>query len=89
MILHPDKSKSIIITTHLKRQLHQYELKLKIDNKNIEQVRKHKLLGTFIDQNLTWDDQITQLCKKLSQNFFLSSKLKPYLNAFTYFSMHI
>ena len=92
MILHPDKSKCMIITTHQKRQLYQHELKLKIDNKNIEQVKKHKLLGIIIDQNLTWDDHINQLCKQLSQNLFLLYKLKPYLNTFAlkiFFNAHI
>ena len=92
MILHPEKSKSMIITTHQKRQLHQYQLKLRINNIDIEQVKKHKLLGIIIDENLTWEDHINHLYKQLSQNLFLLSKLKPYLNTFAlkiFFNAHI
>ena len=92
MLLHPDKTKSMIITTRQKRQLHDYKLNLKVNKCDIEQVVSHKVLGIIIDQNLSWEEHINHLCKILSQNLFLLSKLKHYLNSFClklFFNAHI
>ena len=81
MILHPDKCKSMVITTRQKRQLHQYKLYLKINESNIVQVEEHKILGITVDHNLSWEKHINHLNKQLSKNLFLLSKLKPFLSS--------
>ena len=75
MILHPLKSKSMVIATRQKHQLTPLKLELSLQSLPIEQVTKHKVLGVVLDQNLSWDDHINQLCKKLSKNVYLLSKL--------------
>ena len=92
MILHPDKSKSMIITTRQKRQLYDLKLNLTIHNLPIEQVHHHKVLRIIIDENLTWEKHIHQLYRQLSSNIFLLTKLKPYLNSSSlklFFNAHI
>ena len=34
------------------------ELNIQIDNNTLKQVNKQKILGVFIDENLTWTAQI-------------------------------
>ena len=75
MILHPSKSKSMVITTRQKHQLAPLRLNLFLQTVPIEQVDRHKVLGVIIDQRLNWDGHISQLCKKLSKNIYLLSKL--------------
>ena len=59
MQLHPDKTKSMLITTHQKRQhLPSTSLHVTIGNNLIEQVNSYKCLGLVIDHNLTWSDHI-------------------------------
>ena len=92
MILHPDKTKSMLITTRQKRQVNELKLNLTIKDLPIEQVKDHKVLGIIIDENLSWEKHITYLYKQLSSNLFLLSKLKPYLNSAClklFFNAHI
>ncbi len=37
------------------------------ENHILEQVSSAKLLGIYIDSNLTWQDQYNYICKKISQ----------------------
>ena len=94
MILHPDKCKSMLIDTRQKRQLSQQQPKLHllIGNKGIESVTKHKLLGIFIDENLSFSSHIDHLCKIISKNLYLLSRLNPYLDSHSkllFFYAHI
>ena len=54
-------------------------LQLSLNDKEIEIVRSHKLLGLKIDQDLTYDEHIDELCKKLSKKIGLSRHISPYL----------
>ena len=65
----------MVIATRQKHQLTPLKLELSLQSLPIEQVTKHKVLGVVLDQNLSWDDHINQLCKKLSKNVYLLSKL--------------
>ena len=49
MVIHPDKTKFMVITTRQKHQLTTLTLKLEINHKFIEQVKQHKMLGVLID----------------------------------------
>ena len=78
MIIHPEKTKSMVITTRQKRQLDHPTLNLKLGETDIEQVDDHKILGLTIDSNLTWNIHIESLIKRISRNIFLLTKLKKY-----------
>ena len=78
MVIHPEKTKSMIITTRQKQQVIRAKLNLKLDHKNIQEVKQHKMLGVIIDSELTWNQHIVNLIKKISKNTFLLTKLKKY-----------
>lgn len=76
MVLNPLKSKSMVITTRQKHQLSPLSLDLTINGNSIEKVSEHKLLGVIIDDKLRWHSHIEHLCKRVSRNLFLLSKLQ-------------
>ena len=79
MIIHPDKTKSMIIAPRQKQQLHKPVLSLTLGKSNIEQVKEHKLLGVTIDSGLSWNKHIEIMIKKLSRNIFLLYKLRQFV----------
>ena len=40
-----------------------------------EQVSKHRLLGVTVDEQLKWQTHINNICRTVSRNIFLLSKL--------------
>ena len=56
-----------------------YELFLNADNEKIEKVSKQKLLGIFIDENLTWTPHINHLCTLISSKISLLKQLSSYV----------
>ena len=78
MILNSDKTKSMVITTRQKHQLDTLYLKLSVNSSRIEQVSEHRVLGIVLDQEMKWEAHIRSLCKKLSRNLYLLSKLSSY-----------
>jgi succinate dehydrogenase flavin-adding protein (antitoxin of CptAB toxin-antitoxin module) len=76
MVLHPKKSKSMLITTRQKHQLYRLSLDLSIDSIPIEQVNNHRILGIILDNKLDWHPHIDSMCKKISCNLYLMAKLK-------------
>ena len=79
MVIHPEKTKSMIIATRQRQQLTKPALNLTLGTSNIEQVREHKMLGVILDTELTWNQQLEFTIKKLSRNVFLLTKLKQYV----------
>ena len=55
-------------------------LKIQIDNQDIDQVYKTKFLGVVIDWKLTWKDHIALVTGKLSKSIGMISKARRYLN---------
>ena len=53
MLIHPEKTKSMIIATRQKQQLSSPKIKLELENVNIEQVKYQKCLVSQLTQNLT------------------------------------
>ena len=81
MALHPQKTKYMIITTRQKRQ--NFPLKIPsihLNNQNIEEVNYHKVLGVTIDNNLSWSNHISNLCKIASSKLYQFSKIKHFLD---------
>ena len=78
MILNSSKTKSMVITTRQKHQLKTLSLNLSVGSSSIEQVREHRVLGVILDQEMKWEAHISSLCKRLSRNLYLLSKLSSY-----------
>ena len=69
MIIHPDKTKCMVITTRQKNQITHPSLNLKLGTNSIEQVQSHKMLGLIIDSHLTWNDHNEELIKRISKKY--------------------
>ena len=41
----------------------------------IQQVTSHELLGVITDEELSWNEHITNICRKVSKNVYVSRKL--------------
>ena len=54
---------------------------LKINDYEIKQSSSVKILGTLVDEHLSWIDHINTLENKLSKNLGLLHQAKPFLNA--------
>ena len=80
MVIHPNKTKAMVITTRQKHQLVNPKLTLSIGNTIIEQVKDHKMLGIYLDSEFNWHTQINNLTKKISRNVFLLSKLRKFVD---------
>ena len=81
MVIHPDKTTAMLISTRQKQQLTSLKLILFIRNKIIEQVTTHKILGIHIDSKLNWQPHIHHLNKRLSKNVYLLAKLRKFVDA--------
>ena len=78
MSIHPDKTKSMVITTRQKHQREPLLLTLSLGTTKIEQVNKHKVLGLTLDSELCWRAHTESLCKRLSKNVHLLSRLNKF-----------
>ena len=81
MIVHPQKTKSMVITSRQKHQRAPLTLNLYLGSDPIEQVSVHKVLGVTIDEELKWSHHINNVTKAVSKNLFLLGKLRYYLDA--------
>ena len=80
MVLHPKKSKSMLITSRQKHQLQPLALNLKLNTEAVEQVSSHRVLGVVVDHELRWHIHIHNICKRISQNLYLLNKLRHYVS---------
>ena len=78
MSIHPEKTKSMVITTRQKHQRAPLLLHLSLGEENIQQVSEHKVLGLIIDSDLSWHSHLNNLTKRLSVNTYLLSRLKKF-----------
>ena len=76
MIIHPEKTKCMVITTRQQKQRTNPTLELNLDTTKIEQVKCHRMLGVLIDSELNWNFHIDSIIKRISKNIFLLTKLK-------------
>ena len=69
----------MLVTTNQKRQrLDKEILDLKFNEESL--ISNDKILGVFVDQNLTWSDHIRHLSKKITSSIWLLSKVKKFLS---------
>ena len=55
------------------------QLNLQADNANIENVNAQKLLGLYVDKQLSWSDYIDHLCSVISSKTSLLKQLAEYI----------
>ena len=80
MVLNSIKTKVMLITTSQKRQrLPNTSFNLKYMDETLKMISNDKILGVFVDENLTWPDHVKHICKKVSSYIWLLSKIKHFL----------
>ena len=81
MILNSSKTKVMFVTTNQKRKrLNRQNLDLNFQNEPLNMISSDKILGVFVDNNLTWTDHIKYLTKKIASSIWLLSKIKKFLS---------
>ena len=71
----------MVLTTRQKRQRRPLTLSLTLGKKPVQQVREHRVLGVIIDEELKWQSHIDNICSIKSNNLFLLSQLRHYLDS--------
>ena len=80
MVLNPQKTECMVVAVRQKQQIKPLTLNLAIENHTIKQVAEHRLLGVTIDEQLKWKAHIKNVCKNVSRNVYLLSKLKGFVD---------
>ena len=81
MIINSSKTKVMLVTSSQKRQrLYCDNRDLKFSNESLNLISNDKILGVFVDNNLTWSDHIKHLMKKITSNIWFLSKIKTFLS---------
>ena len=80
MILHPAKTKSMLLTTRQKHQRRPLHLNLSLKDSHTEQVHEHRHLGVITDDEFSWRPHITGTCKTVSKNLYLLSQLRHFVD---------
>ena len=80
MVIHPGKTKSMVLASRQKHQLKPLILKLTFGTNITEQVREHRVLEITIDEELKWRAHIDNICKHVARNVFLLGQLRKYVD---------
>ena len=75
-----DKSEYILIGSRQRLAGIDIEPIINIGGKNLRRVSKTKSLGILIDENLNWNDQIDNICKKASKKIGILRRAKKYIS---------
>ena len=81
MVLHPTKTKTMLLATRQKQQLRPLNLNLSLKADHIEQVHKHRHFGVIIDDEFSGQSHVTYACKTESKYLFY------YLNSNTLWTL--
>ena len=68
-----------MIFSSIRKQFH-YIPNIKLGVFSLEQSEVYKYLGVLLDRNLSWKFHINVICKKLSKNIGMISKLRHYVD---------
>ena len=80
MILNETKTKAMLATGKwTEKRMNNQQLQVKSNAIELKQVSSQKLLSVTIDQKLSFDDHIDELCNKLHQRIAVLSKIKGFL----------
>ena len=80
MVIHPKKSKIMVLGSQRKLQGTEEYLNVKISGKTVEQSHYEKVLGVYLDSSLTWSDHVFKCIKKFNSKLELIRRAKPYLS---------
>ena len=62
MVIHPGKTKSMVVAVRKKYQLKPLMLKLTLCTDTVEQVHEHRVLGVTFGEELKWHSHIDNVC---------------------------
>lgn len=78
--LNVDKSEIMIIASRQKIvQINDMDLNVNIEGSKLQRVHKCKHLGVFVDENLTWHEQVCQTRRKVLSGIYMLRKTKGLL----------
>ena len=81
MVLNSVKTKVMLITTNQMRHgLNRDGLYLNYNDDPLQTITNEKILGVFVDNNLTWSEHIKHVSKKIASNIWFLSKIKTFLS---------
>ena len=80
MVIHPQKSKILILSSQFKLEGTEEYLNVKISGKTVEQSHCEKVLGVYLDSSLTLSDRVFKCIKKFNSKLELIRRAKPYLS---------
>ena len=67
MVLNSAKTKVMLVTTDQKRlRLQNTNLNLQYMDETLKMILSDKILGVFVDNNVSWSDHVKHVCKKIS-----------------------
>ena len=75
MIISEKKTKAMIFNFTDK---HKFTTRLKVKNKNVEIVEKMKILGTIVENTLSWDENCTHLIRKVNARMQLLRNIQSF-----------
>ena len=77
MLLNESKTKSMLVTgKRLVKKMDHSALQLRLKSSELNQVHSQKLLGVTIDSQLSFDQHVDDLCKKLAQRIAVLRKIR-------------
>ena len=82
LVINPSKTKMMVLSTKQlssARALEDLNMKIAVNNKNIERVPSAKLLGTYINQHLKWEDNVKYICTSCYATLAMLRKVKNLL----------
>ena len=81
MVLNSAKTKVMLVTTNQKRlRLQNTNLNLQYMDETLKMISSDKILGVFVDNNVSWSNHVMHVCKKISSYIWLLSKIKTFLS---------
>ncbi len=83
MLANASKTKCMLVTAwqkHATLPADQQELKIKLNDTYLENVESDKLLGTMINNNISWEKHVHSVLAKVNRKLGLLRRIKRYLN---------
>ena len=80
MVINIDKTKAMLITTRQRRSRIDDNMQISLNNVQLINVQREKVLGIEIDNNLLWGEHVRKITRKMSTNIWLLSKIKGFLS---------
>ena len=72
MVIHPGKTKSMVVAARQKHQLKPLILKLILGTDSVEQVCEHRVLGVTLGEEIKWQSHIDNVRKLVSSKFIFA-----------------